>query len=237
MGANAQTTVPAFVAGEVLTAAEMRQVNTGIPLFATTTTRDAAFGGTGEKVLAQGQYAYIEATSTLQVYTGSAWVTAGGGLTLISSITIGSAVGSVTVSNCFSSQYENYKIIVNGGVSSALSTWRFTLGSTATGYYYAWGAYTYAGAAVNTSGANVAYAQYLAGGSGNNNNGNFDVYNPFLTKNTGYSGASFQYNTGEFGGYSVGFLNDSTSYTGFTLTPASGTITGGTIRVYGYATS
>lgn len=75
MGVNAQTAVPAFTAGQVLTAAQVKQINTGIPVFATTTTRDAAFGGTGEKVLAQGQYAYIEATSTLQVYTGTAWLT------------------------------------------------------------------------------------------------------------------------------------------------------------------
>ena len=59
MGVNAQTAVPEFQALEVLTAAEMTQINTGIPVFATTVTRDAAFGGAGEKVLAQGQYAYI----------------------------------------------------------------------------------------------------------------------------------------------------------------------------------
>jgi hypothetical protein len=76
MGANAQTSVPVFTAGQVLTAAQVTQLNTGIPVFATTTTRDAAFGGTGEKTLAQGQYAYIEATSTLQVYSGTAWITA-----------------------------------------------------------------------------------------------------------------------------------------------------------------
>lgn len=74
MGANAQIAVPAFVAGEVLTAAEMTQINTGIPVFATTTTRDAAFSGTGEKVLAEGQFAYIEATNTTQYYDGAAWV-------------------------------------------------------------------------------------------------------------------------------------------------------------------
>ena len=73
MGANAQTAVPAFVAGEVLTAAEMTQVNTGIPVFATTTTRDAAFGGTGEKVLAEGQFAFTEDTNTTWVYTGAVW--------------------------------------------------------------------------------------------------------------------------------------------------------------------
>lgn len=76
MGANAVTTVYDFTAGQVLTAAQMDNVNCGIPVFATTTTRDAAFGGAGEKTLAQGQYAYIEATSSLQVYTGTAWITA-----------------------------------------------------------------------------------------------------------------------------------------------------------------
>jgi hypothetical protein len=81
MGANAQIAVPAFVAGEVLTAAEMTQINTGIPVFATTTTRDAAFSGTGEKVLAQGQTCYIEATSSYQTYNGTSWITfAGGGI-------------------------------------------------------------------------------------------------------------------------------------------------------------
>jgi hypothetical protein len=76
MGANAQIAVPAFTAGQILTAAQQTQINTGIPVFATTTTRDAAFGGAGEKTLAQGQYAYIEASSELQVYSGSAWIAA-----------------------------------------------------------------------------------------------------------------------------------------------------------------
>lgn len=74
MGVNAQTSVPVFTAGQVLTAAQVTQINTGIPVFANTTTRDAAFGGAGEKTLAQGQYAYIEASSQMQVYTGSAWI-------------------------------------------------------------------------------------------------------------------------------------------------------------------
>ncbi len=73
MGANAQTSVPAFTAGQVLTAVQMTQVTTGAPVFATPTTRDAAFGGTGEKTLAQGQLAYIEADGKVYVYTGSAW--------------------------------------------------------------------------------------------------------------------------------------------------------------------
>ena len=77
MGANAQTAVPVFTAGQVLTAAQVTQINTGIPVFATTTTRDAAFDGAGEKTLAQGQFCYLESTGKLQVYTGSAWANVG----------------------------------------------------------------------------------------------------------------------------------------------------------------
>jgi hypothetical protein len=77
MGANAQTAVPVFTAGQVLTAAQVTQINTGVPVFATTVTRDAAFDGAGEKTLAQGQFCYLESTGKLQVYTGSAWANVG----------------------------------------------------------------------------------------------------------------------------------------------------------------
>jgi hypothetical protein len=74
MGANAQTSVPLFTAGEVLTAANQNiSAGTGVPVFATTTTRDAAFGGTGEKVLAEGQTCYVEAIKALQIYDGTVW--------------------------------------------------------------------------------------------------------------------------------------------------------------------
>lgn len=77
MGANAQIAVPVFTAGQVLTAAQVTQINTGIPVFANTTTRDAAFGGAGEKTLAQGQFCYLESTGKLLVYSGSSWLNVG----------------------------------------------------------------------------------------------------------------------------------------------------------------
>jgi len=74
MGANAQTSVPTFTAGEILTAANMNiSARTGIPVFADSTARDAAFGGTGEKTLAEGQFAYLESTNATQYYDGSTW--------------------------------------------------------------------------------------------------------------------------------------------------------------------
>ena len=78
MGANAQTTVPSFTIGQVLTADQQNQsARTGVPVFATTVERDAAFGGAGEKTLAEGQLAYLEDSNIVQYYDGAAWATVG----------------------------------------------------------------------------------------------------------------------------------------------------------------
>jgi hypothetical protein len=72
--------VKLFVSGDVLTAA---QVNTYlqdqvIMRFATTTARDNAFGGVGEPTLAEGMFAYIDASDSVFYYDGSAWQPFGG---------------------------------------------------------------------------------------------------------------------------------------------------------------
>jgi hypothetical protein len=78
MGANAQTTVPTFTSGQVLTADQQNQsARTGVPVFADTTARDAAFGGAGEKTLAEGQLCYLEDTNKVQYYDGAAWANLG----------------------------------------------------------------------------------------------------------------------------------------------------------------
>lgn len=98
MGANAQTTVPTFTAGEVLTAAQMNNsARTGVPVFADTTARDAAFGGTGEKTLAQGQLAFIEAGNLIQFYNGTSWVGVRRTLQIVNSQTGAVATGTTIV--------------------------------------------------------------------------------------------------------------------------------------------
>ena len=78
MGANAQTSVPTYVAAQVLTAQQLNDsARTGVPVFATTVERDAAFGGSGEKTLAEGQLAYLEDSNVVQYYDGAAWATVG----------------------------------------------------------------------------------------------------------------------------------------------------------------
>ena len=76
--ANEQIKVPLFAASEILTATNMNlSAGTGVPVFATTVTRDAAFGGAGEKVLAEGQLCYLSASNIVQYYDGAAWATVG----------------------------------------------------------------------------------------------------------------------------------------------------------------
>ena len=237
MGANAQTAVPAFTAGQVLTAAQQTQINTGIPVFATTVTRDAAFNGTGEKVLAEGQFAYIEATNTTQYYDGAAWQAVGAsGLTLISATTIGTTVSTVTVSGAFSATYDNYKIIVNGGSASTNTYLKMTLGATATGYYYGEIFKPYSGALASDSLSNGAY-WFVGGAETNGLIVNMEIQNPFLSNRTCFSSGFGDLTTGGELEIVGGFLDNATSYTAFTLTTNTGTMTGGTIRVYGYANS
>jgi len=245
MGANAQTAVPAFVAGEILTAEEMTQVNTGIPVFATTVTRDAAFGGSGEKVLAQGQYAYIEATSSLMVYSGSAWTSVGAGLNFIASVSLsGSAVTSGVV---FTSAYENYLLLCNNLIMGTTDTVLFgqldASGTpAATGYYSTeYRSQTLDGASAQASAGYVnanemRLARFL------NRRASFaaTIFAPQLTQTSSWQTTT---TTGTVTGgerpYSniAGILDNSTSYNQIKFLASSGTITSGTVRIYGYATS
>lgn len=237
MGVNAVTSVPTYVDGEVLEASRLNVTNSGIPVFATTVTRDAAFGGTGEKVLAEGQYAYIEASNTTQYYDGAAWQSVGGGLTWVLSQTVGSAVSSVTVSNAFSSSYDNYLVLYQGGSSSATNDIRVTFGATATGYYSSGYYMNFSASTMN--GQFINNGAYISAGRGTTagNNLRMDVFGPNLADETIVFINSVGPVTTDVSQINQGFVNNTTQYTAFTLTPSTGTLTGGVIRVYGYQNS
>ena len=74
-----------FTSGSVLTAA---QVNTylmdqAVMRFADEAARTAAFGGSGEPVLASGMMSYLIDTASVEVYNGSDWVAIGGGADIL----------------------------------------------------------------------------------------------------------------------------------------------------------
>jgi hypothetical protein len=239
---NEQTSVPLFASGEVLTASNLNlSAGTGVPVFTNTTTRDAAFGGTGEKVLAEGQLCYLSSTNVVQYYDGAAWATVGpssaGGLVFISATTIGTSVASVTVSSAFSATYDNYRIIVSGGSGSASPDNLFmTLGATATGYYWARTGRSFADS--DNGGGAANQVSWRAGGASSTTLAmNADLFSPFLSDQTWFSSTNIYATTTGSIFNSSGYLDNTTSYTAFTLTAGSGTLTGGTIRVYGYANS
>ena len=241
MGANAQTTVPTFTASQVLTADQMNQsARTGVPVFAGTTERDAAFGGSGEKTLAEGQLCYLESTNVVQYYDGAAWATVGpataGGLVLISTQTIGTGVSAVNFTNVFSSTYAAYRITYyhtsSTSTNSSILAQLGTGTATTTNYnaylftqYSPWGTSNQAAQAI-TSGFMLSYTGGVA------NYGSMDLIAPNLAQPT-YAGG--HYATDVNGGFTSGRQTDNTQFTSLHVSAATGTITGGAISVYGYS--
>jgi hypothetical protein len=154
------------------------------------------------------------------------------GLWLVKSQAVGSGVSSVTLTGAFSTDYTSYKIVYSGGTASTNTQIGLKLGATATGYY---GGLIYNNVASPTPAGiadnNATSFSYSCGGNAIYALANLDIHNPFLATYTMVN--SINMSAINFGTYS-GYLANTTSYTDFTLTPASGTLTGGTVCVYGY---
>ena len=153
------------------------------------------------------------------------------GLWLVKTQTVGTAVSSVNVTGAFSADYDNYRITYTGGTMSVETALMMTFGATTTNYYgsFVHGSYIGSGNASFNGDNNVARFGFVGGST--QPNVSIDVFTPFLTRYTDIN-ARTRYST--FWGTYQGLLLNSTSYTDFTLTPNTGTMTGGTIRVYGY---
>ena len=178
-------------------------------------------------------------TGTITVPTGNqiSQVDRPSGLVLVKTQTIGTAVSSVTVTNAFSADFDNYRIVMNS-IGSASHSIDLKLGASTTGYF---GSLIYADATVGTvqvaTRNNAAQLNWLGGCQGANQPSvvSFDIFNPFAATFTKISNGAYQ--DGSYYGTMQGEHRVSTSYTDFILTPNSGTLTGGTIRVYGYRNS
>ncbi len=147
-------------------------------------------------------------------------------------VTVGSGNTSVTINGAFSSLYDNYRVIYQGGVGSTEISVQMQLGSSTTQYY---SQLTYAAWTVSStttlSASNSAKWLYIGSMDANSTYLNADIFNPALSKYTMFSAP---YVRNSLGGMQMGVHQVASPYTAFTITPESGTITGGTIRVYGY---
>jgi hypothetical protein len=214
MGANASTAVPLYASGQVLDAARLNLTNAGIPVFSGTATRDAAFGGSGEKVLAEGQFAYLEDTNSVQYYDSAAWQAVGVSPGLVqvvpTSVAVTGASGSgsvdangnvsfttatkISMNGIFTATYDYYRIIFSLTACSAAASddsleARMRVGGTDSSTA------VYQSQRINVSGTTVTGAvqsgtsQWFLGGGLTSANGNvvfcvLDILDPFASKLT-----------------------------------------------------
>lgn len=193
----------------------------------------------------EGQMIFETDTNRVLVWDNAAWVMIADtdsppGLQLVKTQTVGTAVTSVTVNGAFSSEFENYKVVLSGGQSSSAVDLNLQLtagGTPSTTLYYGvlvWASRDTGSVAGATN--NNASVWSWAGGSAGSADGaasmDVDLLNPFDAKRTRLHNAQVLYST-VYGTY-TGLHDIGTSYDGIKIIPSSGTLTGGTIRVYGY---
>jgi hypothetical protein len=166
------------------------------------------------------------------------------GLELIKTQTIGSSVSNVTISNAFSNTYENYKITISGVTLSTVSANNIYLrmydGTSINGANYNWGLARIDIAATTVAGASAALGTLgivVGVGTGDKFGTAFDIIMPNVATHTLVPFISgVQISTGYM--YTgAGMHQSSNAFSGFDISCSAGTMTGGTIRVYGYRNS
>jgi hypothetical protein len=153
------------------------------------------------------------------------------GLWLVKTQTIGAGVASIPVTDAFSSTYDNYLITVSGGAASTASILRMQIGATTSGYYYNLVFSTYSTSVLAEGGTTFANWQ----GVGTALTSGLQMFcHVFEPNRPTFTRITAPRVTGSEAGTVYGLMPNTTQYTGFTITPSSGTLTGGIIRVYGY---
>lgn len=191
-----------------------------------------------------GQVIYETDTGKTQVWNGSAWVmltnsSAPPGLELIKTVTVGSGATSVSVSSVFSSTYDNY-LVTCAGMTSNVDGYglKIKLNNTSGSTYYASIMYMTMGASTITGGNDngVDKGMFVAFSGGNSSVGfSAIIYSPY---NSVYTPLTFESSNQAYIASGGCIDKNAASHTGFTLNSYDGaTMTGGTIRVYGYRNS
>lgn len=203
-----------------------------------TTKGDIATYSTAPDRLAVGaNNKYLVANSSTS--TGLQWSTNPAGMDLIAEQSFSGSV--LTIDNCFSSAYQNYRIMAYGehtGTAGGVTMWmqlKNGSGISAQGYY---SLTTYN---TNSAGPTRDWQAYIPNGFWAGTFANLygaislDLFNPHISGWTYFNAQSAGWGTST--GFQVvnsGFQYVSNSYTGLYIYPNSGTTVNGTVRVYGY---
>jgi hypothetical protein len=157
------------------------------------------------------------------------------GLTYISTTSLTSS--GQNIAGAFSSTYTNYRIVLNEIVTSATNSGLgFRLGSSTTRTEYKYGGQNVnIGSGVVTvdrdAASNYALLGYTKGVDGTNVTFIFDLIGPQTATRKMYSS---QWSNGQYGGTLSGVDNLASAQTDINFMVTSGTLTGGTVTIYGY---
>mgnify|MGYP003127428140 CR=1 FL=1 len=162
----------------------------------------------------------------------------------IATTTVSSSVSNVTFSNCFTSSYLKYMIIINGLRPSNVNTDLYYIplnssSASSSEHAYAVKQYTYSNSADNLSADNAANVKLWTStgtGAGKDIHGTLNVFNPLSGSSKHSFTHLFQgYKQSNGAGFLVGAGRSATNetYPSFKLEMSSNNITAGTITVYG----
>jgi hypothetical protein len=159
---------------------------------------------------------------------------ANSGLVYVTSFTVGTGVTTAVCASAFNSTYDNYRIVMGGGVGSADSSLTLQLGASVAGYNGIVSFSSFAAPTVPASaGSSTAVFSFVGYIGANFMQASFDLISPNKATFTSLNNASWTAPT--VAGTSNGIHSVATAYTGFTIaTNGVATMTGGTITVYGY---
>jgi hypothetical protein len=219
-----------FVTGEVLTAADVDgYLMQGIWVFDDAAARDAAVTSPQE-----GNACYLKDTNEVLTYSGSVWVavSAAGGMTLLSTTTLSGATTTISVS---ATGYENLFVQVTGVNQSSNGAFRLAInGDTSITQSIMSLNYT---AGLQEDGNNLTFYPSHSIKTGNTDNiFTYNIYNVTSTSSHKTLLSIFGYTDGsdrlamDWGG---GVYRSNSAITSLVFSPASGTFSAGTVKVYG----
>ena len=219
LGSSIDTTTKALNPSTTLGDIEYRSAT------ANTNTR-LAIGSTGNVLTVAGG-----------VPTWAAPAAAAPGLVLIGSPTTFSSSSAVNINNVFSATYDNYRVVATfSAAPSADLLFRYRVsGSDNTTSNYALQGQDVSGTSTNSFRITADDKGRFGVGAGDETGFAVDMFSPFLSRNKRTQSISQR---GSITAPEIALFwntfNGTTSFTGFTIYPGSGTISG-EIAVYGYA--
>lgn len=188
---------------------------------------------------ASATYAPVAAGGLVQIVPTSIAATGGSGSVSSTGLTSFTSASAISLNNCFTSNYDNYKVIINltAASTSANLQPRFRLGGTdSSASYYNAHMYLVSGSGTGTvqQDANISSMNLGDFSSTSQTISILDIFNVFSAAVTSFNyQTAMSFSTAARSFVGAGIHNVATSYDGITIRPSTGTFTG-TVQVYGY---